>query len=337
MRQFYLLSKNLNRSSVFFFSDSPPDEPDILREMRRLPGSEIGEESPQLAYRTSLIIDYREMALELFKSLNEEIPLLGIKAKTEEDPEDLATKIRARVGITNKEQFSWHNDRYKALRTWRGALEDSGVLVFQLPFVDLIEMRGFSIPFDPLPIVGMNSKDTVNARIYTIFHELTHIIIGESMLDSFKKELWEISSDFRVENFCNRVSAAVLMPRGDVLEQITSMQKGDNSHWELSEIRRLANRYTVSWEVVTRRLRGLNKISTSSYTDIIDYLRSSQPPPRKDGGNPYSNSISRVGGLLSELAFRAYYENQVTSSELSSLFNLQVKHLDKMEERVFSE
>lgn len=331
LKQLYALGKRLNRAPQFFVRNTPPDEPDILAEMRRLPGAEVGQESHELAIRIRLVLDYREMAIRLLGSLGDEIPQLGIKASTQDDVEELSALVRDRVGIDTKEQSKWR-DPYQALRTWRQALEESGVLVFQVPYVSLEEMRGFSIPLEPLPIIGVNTADFPRPRIFTIFHELAHIIIGEQVLDGSEANLWSLSPDFQVEHFCNQFSAAFLMPRRDVLEQAAEFGNGANDHWDLVEVGRLANRYQISSEVVARRLRTLRLISSASFNELLTDFRARKPVKRGGGGNPYRTRLSRVGMLLSELAFRGYYANVLNESDLSSLFELKVQNLGNLEE-----
>lgn len=333
MRQLYKLSKSLNRSSGFFFMTDPPAEEDVLLELRRLPGSQPGRESPELAYRVSLIHDYREIAKRLFEALDREIPALEITGSVSEHPNALASRLRERLGVKIETQISWAGDEYLALKTWREALGEAGVLVFQIPYVDLDEMRGISLPYDELPVIGINSKDTVKARIFTIFHELAHIAIGDPVLDTAETDLWETNQE--TEHFCNQVAASILVPRDDLLEASAAMGKTKDSEWKSEEIKYLANRYVVSWEVLARRLSELDLISRKSFNEFIAYLRGLPLPKKAPGGDPYKNSVARVGSLLTELALVGYYQNVLTESDLSSLFNLQVSNLGGIEELAF--
>lgn len=339
LRQFFLLAKFLNRPAQFFYMETPPDEPDILTEFRRLPGSEIGTESPELAHRTSLILNYREMAIRLFEGLGEQIPKIDLVARVGDNPTKVGTQIRNRLGISSDEQAKWYgvdSSSYYAYRMWREALERVGVLVFQIPYVSLREIRGFSIPFETLPIIGVNSKEaSVRARIFTIFHELVHVIIGERMLDAPSGQLWYLGSNYPTEFFCNQVAAAILMPEDDLPNQLASLGKSKSSNWSDDEILILSKRYVVSKGVVIRRLRDMGMISNSSYQELVEEYDQYVAPSGGEGGNPYKTALSRVGNLLSNLAFRGYYQNIVSESELSSLFGLQASKLGSMEETTF--
>ena len=48
LRQLYELTRKLNQPLQTFFLDKPPGDREALAEMRRLPGSQVGKESPTL-------------------------------------------------------------------------------------------------------------------------------------------------------------------------------------------------------------------------------------------------------------------------------------------------
>ena len=221
IRQVTRLVRILNRSLQFFFMRDIPDEPEPLAELRRLPGSQVGEESPELAEQVHIATERREVALRLFEDLGEQPARLGLSINQRDDPEAVGSRIRAALGIDLTEQASW-SDEYEALRSWRSLLENAGILVFQIPGVSVNEMRGFSFAFDPLPIIGFNSKDWPRGRIFTIFHELVHILLDDTVLDSVGDSWFHLDSDYPTEFFCNRVAAAVLIPSSDIRLQSNS-------------------------------------------------------------------------------------------------------------------
>ena len=336
IRQLFLISSKLNRPAQVFFLNKIPQEYDFFPEMRRLPGSIVGEESPQLVKQVNLAIEYREIALNLLRGLAIQPTDIELELNLNIDPEVAASEIRKKLGVSIEEQTSWR-DGYEALRTWRSAIEQFGVLVFQMPKIELSEMRGLSMNIRPLPIIGINSTDYENPRIFTLFHEFTHILSGEMVLDSPDTSWFDIDKQFVAEHFCNQVAANILVPKADLFEQTNWLNKGSNSHWENQEIQILANRYSISRQVIIRRLANYRLISNESFQDLNEYyINNYKPREGSTGGSPYNNMMSRLGTFLPQLAFRSYYEEHITSSDLSSLFSLQVKNLSKMEDRVFS-
>ena len=45
------------------------------------------------------------------------------------------------------------------LNSWRRAIQDRWVLVFQARGVEVDEIRGFSVAEEPMPVICLNSKD----------------------------------------------------------------------------------------------------------------------------------------------------------------------------------
>jgi Zn-dependent peptidase ImmA (M78 family) len=141
-------------------------------------------------------------------------PRFQLKIKLGDDPEKIGIGARELLGVTMDEQASW-TDSGLALRSWREAFQTIGVLVFQVPSISMNEMRGFSVALSPLPIIAYNSSDVTRGRIFTIMHEFAHILLGESVLDSAKAGSHLYSGNIKVEQFCNSVAAAILIPKGE--------------------------------------------------------------------------------------------------------------------------
>lgn len=110
IRQVTKLVKLFNRSLQFFFMEEIPDEPEHLAELRRLPGSPIGEESPELAEQVHIATERREVALRLFADLGEEPPRLDLSVHQSENPEETANRIRAALNIDLNDQVSWSDE-----------------------------------------------------------------------------------------------------------------------------------------------------------------------------------------------------------------------------------
>lgn len=52
------------------------------------------------------------------------------------------------------------------------------LLVFQVPGIPLREMREIALFLDPLPVVGVNSREHPLARAFTLLHEITHLMLS---------------------------------------------------------------------------------------------------------------------------------------------------------------
>ena len=63
-------------------------------------------------------------------------------------------------------------------------------------------MRGFSIAARLLPAIVLNIKDSPYARVFTLIHELAHVILQEEGVCELYEDLG------CVEVFCNAVAAS---------------------------------------------------------------------------------------------------------------------------------
>lgn len=165
-----------------------------------------------------------------------------------------------------------------------------GVLIFETYDVDIEEMRGLSIYHDIVPIILLNGKDSVNGRIFSLFHELTHLLLGESAIcgDDLERD---------IEVFCNAVSGEFLVPAKDLTKNLYNMSD------EL--LKDLSNLYGVSEHVILRRLLDLNKITKENYdlkTDYDDFIPSSNKS-KGNRGNYYRNMIKYNGRPFYSLFF----------------------------------
>ena len=332
LKQLRKIGKVFGRPPALFYLDSPPDEPEILKEMRRLPSVADGPESPALALQVRLAVERRDVALSLHEQLGEHPREIGLTLSLSDDPERAASAVRDVLGVGVGEQMIW-SERGAALRNWRLAFERAGVLVFQVPGVPMKEMRGFAIAERPLPVIAYNSKDSDAGRIFTLFHEFGHVLLGSTSLDT-QSSL--VSGDhWQVERFCNHLAAASLVPQSELIKSASG--HGPNGLWSEGEVLRLARRFGVSASVLVRRLDRFGLIASGVYDALrehFDHFTPSASGDDAEGGNVYRNRIVHVGRYLTELAFRSYAEDRMTATDLSALVNLQVKLLDSLADKM---
>ena len=183
-------------------------------------------------------------------------------------------------------------------------------------------------------MIAYNSKDTSDAgRIFTLFHEFGHVLLGSTSLDTESS----ISADAQrqVEQFSNRLAAATLVPRADLVGIAGSVRGG---LWSEQGVMELARRFGVSGSMMVRRLNRLDLIASGTYDSLREhfdsFVSSASSDDSEGGGNVYSNRLVHIGRYLTELAFRTYAEDRMTATDLSALVNLQVRHLDALADKM---
>ncbi len=335
MRQARLLAKAFNRPLSFFYLESPPEEEELLAEMRRLPGAAPGQESPELARQVHLAVERRLFALEVLNELGERPTPFTMSASLSDDPEVISRYVRGFLNI----DFNVHEtfkDKPEALRRWRSAFENAGVIVYQVPYVDLSEMRGFAISKNPLPIIAYNSSETDAGRVFTLLHEFGHLLLGETVIHS--SSVLFAPEDATKEGFCNRFAAAFLIPEEELLNQPLVIEKGSSATWLDKEVDTLAKLFKVSKGVMIRRLFRFEKVSKASYRTLKKEYDSYRGTKRQGkGGNAHRNRLVHRGRLLSRLAFRGFYDNVLTERDLWAFFNMRPDKLGGIERELFGE
>lgn len=326
-----------HRPLAVFFLDVPPKAFSAMHDFRRLAGVGPEPESPKLNLQVRRAYQRREVALDLFRELGEPFPALPFTLKLSDDPEDAGARIREALRLPLETQFAWKDDR-EAFNAWRAALEESGVLVFQAIRVEVREMRGFSISETPLPAIVVNRKDAQRGRIFTLLHEYTHILLGLGGLCDLGEVGLGTPEDERIEVFCNRVAAAALLPREALLRMdVVRTQPTGTMTWSDEALQEIATQFNVSVEAVLRRLLTLGRTSTKFYQQRREALLKAYATAMKKRRGfvpPGQEPLSTGGRLFVRLVLQGYYQEKITSSDLSDFLSVRLNHLPKIEQAV---
>jgi Zn-dependent peptidase ImmA (M78 family) len=197
-------------------------------------------------------------------------------------------------------------------------------------------MRGFALPDEYAPVAVINSADSINAKIFTLLHEVVHILLGESALTGSGDFDTEFSGGQSEEQFCNRVAAEVVIPESDIRSRI-------NSSWDLESLdslKALCRIYKTSQAVVAIRLSELGLIHADALREMLAILQSRRAAPDNDRDvriPTYRLALSRNGEQFSRIAIEAFHNGAIHGGELSSLVNMKLKHLPALEFELFPE
>lgn len=329
------VSKKYKVPTAFFFMNKPPEYDNLpkLINYRKVDTNLIFEnKSPSLISNIRKSETRREIYLELLEDMHEEIKLF----KTFDGPLDkyaFSKYIRNSLDVSLDTQKSWFNEghskdykHYKFLRNWKHLLNNKlGILVFETVDVDIKEMRGLCIFYDEVPIILLNGKDSVNGRIFSLFHELTHLLLGESAI-------CDDDVNYKEEVFCNSVAGEFLVPTDDLKDMLK-----DGSIVSDSLLKRLSNTYGVSEYVILRRLYDTNLISKSFYdskTSEFDDVDNSEPKKR-GGGSYLRNQVKYNGREYYSLVLAAYDSGVIGSSDFTKFTNLGQKHIPRLHDELF--
>ncbi|MEA1905483.1 MAG: XRE family transcriptional regulator [Euryarchaeota archaeon] len=339
IKQLRRLGQLYKRPIAVFYLDEKPIDFQPLRDFRRIPGSSGFQQPVQLNFEIRQAIYRRQVALNLIEDLYGESPGFEHKINITDDPEKVGSKIRNILKVDAEKQKK-ASGKYGAINLWRAAIEGAGVLVFQSTGVDVAEMRGFSINEFSLPVILLNGADTTNGRVFTLLHEFAHIMLKEGGICDLNEDYDLPPENRRIEVFCNHVAGAALIPRQELLNNDIVIQRSKVDDWSDNELSALTKRFNVSVEVVLRRLLICGLTTKTFYKYKRDGFHKRyemvSKKPKKGGPSPDTKTISRAGRAFVKLVLDSYYQEKITSSDLSDYLEIRLKHLPKVEDKIMS-
>jgi Zn-dependent peptidase ImmA (M78 family) len=189
----------------------------------------------------------------------------------------------------------------------------------------------------------VNGADRTNARIFTLMHELGHVVLGQSAIENEVEPDTEMPApEQAIELFCNRLAAAVLMPREALLAEGTVTAKpGVRRDWTDAEITALAQRYCVSREALLIRLATLGRVADdfvhAKRAAYAAHYREIAAEEETEGGfAPYRYQLMNyLGRGFTRLVFQGYYGRRLTLNSVSGYLGTQAKHVPTIESLTF--
>lgn len=319
------------RPLAFFYLPNPPQLESIPKDFRRLPEDDGKNLSPNLRLEIRKAKYRREIAIDLFKELEIEIPKFKAKATLSDDVYEVGKLIRKLLKVSFEQQEGLKKENL--LSFWRERIEDLGILVFSASLIELKIMRGFSIDKNPLPIIVLNSKDHHLARIFTLFHEFTHLLLHSG-------GICDLGEQNKIEVFCNAVAGESLVPT-DWLQSIPIVQQHkDKSEWDDEEIYNLAERFSISREVVVRRLLAIDKTTEYFYKQKREQyqaeyrIKINQEKAEKKSIpiQQHYKVLNQTGRKFAKLVIDSYHQNKISLLDVSEYLGTKLTHLPKIEQ-----
>ena len=309
------------RPLAALFLASPPKEEPLEAQFRRLPGAPNlpwEYEMHALAHR---VRERQDAAAELYDLLEEESPWISLTGGTSDNPAELAAWTRTEVGVNADEQFSWRDwSGYLPLRAWTQAVERLGVLVMQDGSMPLDQMRGFAAIHETAPAIVINTNDDPRARVFTLVHELGHLLRARVGLNP----------DSVAESWLDEFASNVLMPHHTFASDF-HFATGDL----LQSVDDIALRYGVTPRAAAVRIARLRLVPQAAIDEVLEALkeRAARAGAKPQGGNYYLNIIGRLGPAFIELVFSALDTQAISYPAAAGLLGVKVNNFAKLRER----
>ena len=240
-------SEVYKRSPFFFYLEKEPEEAP-LPDFRSRSEEYSGELDVVIREFRYLKRNMRHIADSLRMSFDYDF----IGSEVEEDK--ILDKIQELLPY-REEDLKGKKDN-AVLNYWRERLSSLGIFVFQFGKVDRKVTRGFLLKETPFPVIALNRKDTHYARVFTIFHELCHLIMDNGGICD--KE--DMTEGKQIELLCNKVAGRYLIP-----DEIYEAEKG---RMDQQRVKSLSKRLKVSYSVIAIRF-GLSKKQIPKYQSKV--------------------------------------------------------------------
>jgi len=235
-----------------------------LLDKRTMPGGGISRDDSAVNLAVFDLLRLRTIVLDTKRELGDSTIRFAYAGKLD-GARELALQLRTYLGVSYALQRAASSPRQFFLLV-RGKIEEKGILVGGFDHVDVEVVRGMALYYDELPVIGVNNLDRPPAKTFSMLHELVHIL---KRCSASCNQIGLFSTSDRDEVFCNAVAGEFLVPAG-LLEQEVEVRTGDIDD---QVIRALAARYSVSREVMSRRLLDLGHIQKHDYEGIMEVLQ----------------------------------------------------------------
>jgi|BioPla2DNA2_1021312.scaffolds.fasta_scaffold06897_8 Zn-dependent peptidase ImmA (M78 family) len=305
-----------------------------LRNMRTLPYSSQDDSSLNLA--VAELIRYHDFLISAEAELKIVAPTLSLPSIRETvDVAEYAKIIRTYFGLELDIQLRLQSARQFYLYL-RQQIESKGIFIHCFTGVDVEIARGISIFNESTPIIGINDNDRYPAKSFSIIHELVHIIKRQSTLCN---EMFASFSSQKEEVFCNAVAGEVLVPVAS-LDVVLTANRIIN--FSLDDIEAITKKYSVSKEVITRRLYDTNRISKDEYDTYANEIRQNflqereaDRLARQEGRgqiipkNMSREAVDKTSTAICRVLLIGYSDGYFSKQEVSGLLGIKEKHIPK--------
>ena len=324
-----LAYKIYHRPMALFFFPEPPEEEGISVQFRSLPAAE----AEKLPARIRLLARKATIFLISLRELFDDVDFASrkvfrdIKIVADYDMRAAAKAVREYLGVSMEEQTS-KQTKAAMLKVWRRAVENSGISVFKDNFQEEA-YSGFCLHDDEFPIVYINNNMPESRQMFTLFHEMAHILMGSGGID-FRREAASCRIYDPTEVACNKFAAEVLVPYDAFMADIRGVREFTAEVVDMS-----ANKYNVSRETIWIKLLTEGKIDQPRYKAAVEAIRDShkkflsqKKEEKGGGGNYHLTQLTYLSAKYTDMAMARYHQRRLGAVELSDYLNIKPRNLD---------
>ena len=335
LRQAKTLAKYYRVPFVYFYLPDVPKKTKRIDKIDYRTFGNIGdhfEMSRELRWILRDIEERRDTMLALYEADDQEIKPFTFRMDPKADRQEIADAIRSLLEITHEKQIRFRKPE-SFLTYCISKLEQKNFLIFQAAKIEPKEMRGLSLAYDTFPIITLNRKDEPSARLFTLIHEMVHIVTNTSGICNDISE--DFTSEYDIELMCNEIAGLVLVPQDDFMRH-DSISQIIKYGFDDTYVSAIARDFAVSKEVIIHHLWDINVITKEMYFETLkrysDEYKAYKAKQKSGFLPPAMDKGTQVGKLYARTVLNSYYGDKISARDASNyLLNLGQQHFRKIE------
>lgn len=332
LTQLKKLSNAYKRPLATFFLSKPIDDPPLPKDYRMLPDKKNVFDKKTI-YVIRKARNLQEIGGELHKNINEDIRPKIKHVTISENPNELAEYYRKKFALDIETQKKFKNS-HSFYNYLRDIFEDINIFVFQFS-MPINDARGFVLT-DQIPyVIVVNSKDSIEARIFTLLHEFAHILLGETVIDL---PTILIPEQYTIEYWCNQFASSFLFPK-QIAQTLFSTQKKTLTSTET--LNTLSRKYKVSKAMLLYNMLKQDFITQDEFEETLERYKPSEveettkekpkETEKKGGGIPQDRRcLSEVGNKFVSIVANNYDNNYITYTDALNFLSVKSNNFDKV-------
>lgn len=336
-KQLQTMAEKYRRPVAVLYLPSPPKQFDALREYRRSLQSDGVDLPYELVTELERIRIQQDVLQELYELDERAIPSLGLAIHSHMSVEEAAAAIRDWLPLRPTQQQHWAKAGSLVTRLSE-LIEAHGIIVAQVQRVPLRVMRGCAVSDHRFPAIVLNGADATTGKVFTLIHELVHILLrsgGETSVVPVTRERLRLKT--ALERFCNQVSAAVLIPRDAFSAESRIELERDLRSGNLNDLESVAAGFGVSPEALLLRMITLGRAEWDDYDALRGLFR--QREEREKGPSAdlpmfYQLKVRDLGKRYISEVVSAYNRQDISISDMAGYLSVKVSQVPKLIQRL---
>lgn len=322
------MSKQYHLPLLTFYLDKPPSIGDRGEDFRTLP---VEFEETENVNVDILIRDIKARQSTIRETLidadeEKHLEFIG-KHKIEDGVGSVVQTIRKFLNFSLND-FRNQSNHKEAFRFLRQKIESQGVFVLLKgnlgsyhSNIPTTVFRGFVLSDDIAPFIVINDQDSESAWSFTLMHEMTHLILGQTGVSG-------AYFDNVIEKFCNNVASEFFLPA-------VEFEKFEISNFGFDHLKAKISDYAflhkLSSTHIAYRLYKRGDINKSLWNSLREFYynkwlenreTSRYKNKHKDGGPNYYVLQKYKLGTLAGLVQRLTFSGALTTTKAGMLLDI---------------